>query len=103
MGRRLVLGDIHGAHKALIQVLERSKFDYENDLLIIIGDVCDGWPETRKCVLDVVNQQAENEGLWFIAVTAPEHYLQLELMRLHQAVEHYFKSKEKTDEKTGNN
>nr|DAL05336.1 MAG TPA: metallophosphatase domain protein [Caudoviricetes sp.] len=50
MGKRFVVGDIHGAHKALTQVLERSKFDYENDLLIIIGDVCDGWPETRKCV-----------------------------------------------------
>lgn len=51
--------------------------------------------------LNIVNQQAEDDGLWFIARTAPEHLLQLELRRLHQAVEYYFKSKEKTDEKVG--
>ena len=38
-------------------------------------------------VLDTVAQQAEDEGLWFIAATAPEGYLQSELRRLHAAVE----------------
>lgn len=37
--------------------------------------------------IEVVNQQAEDEGLWFIAQTAPEAYLQQELRRLHEAVE----------------
>jgi len=36
---------------------------------------------------DVVDEQAEDEGLWFIAMTAPEAYLQQELRRLHAAVE----------------
>ena len=44
MGRRIVCGDIHGAHLALLQCLERSNFDFENDTLILIGDVVDGWP-----------------------------------------------------------
>jgi serine/threonine protein phosphatase 1 len=46
--KRFVVGDIHGAHKALVQCLERSSFDPENDLLISLGDVCDGWHEVHK-------------------------------------------------------
>ncbi len=47
--RRFVIGDIHGANKALVQCLDKSGFDYEQDVLISIGDVCDGWPETNQC------------------------------------------------------
>lgn len=50
MGRILVMGDIHGGVKALAQVLERCEFDYENDTLIQLGDVTDGWPHTYECV-----------------------------------------------------
>ena len=46
---RFVLGDIHGANIALEQCLERSEFDFEKDMLISLGDVCDGWPETNQC------------------------------------------------------
>ncbi len=35
----------------------------------------------------VVDEQAEDEGLWFVARTAPEAYLQQELRRLHAAIE----------------
>lgn len=35
----------------------------------------------------LVAEQAEDQGLWFIAQTAPEAYLQQELRRLHAAVE----------------
>jgi Family of unknown function (DUF6085) len=38
-------------------------------------------------VIALVNEQAEDEGLWFMAMTAPEAYLQQELRRLHAAVE----------------
>ena len=48
--KRFVLGDIHGANQALVQVLERSSFDPKNDLLICLGDVCDGWPETKEAI-----------------------------------------------------
>lgn len=34
----------------MIQVLERSLFDYYNDRLITLGDIGDGWPETPECV-----------------------------------------------------
>ena len=38
-------------------------------------------------VRKLVDEQAEDEGLWFIAATAPEAYLQQELRRLHAAIE----------------
>lgn len=47
--RTFAIGDIHGAHKALIQCLDRSGFDKEKDRLIVLGDVCDGWPEVKQC------------------------------------------------------
>jgi serine/threonine protein phosphatase 1 len=50
MARTFVVGDIHGAYKALMQCLQRSNFDYENDHLISLGDVADGWPETKACI-----------------------------------------------------
>jgi len=46
--RTFVIGDIHGAHKALMQCFERSGFDYTSDRLISLGDACDGWPEVDK-------------------------------------------------------
>jgi serine/threonine protein phosphatase 1 len=50
MVRTFVIGDIHGAHRALLQCLERASFNYETDSLISLGDVADGWPETRQCI-----------------------------------------------------
>ena len=47
--KKFVLGDPHGGLKAIVQVLDRAKFDYETDQLIVIGDVCDGWPDTPGC------------------------------------------------------
>jgi serine/threonine protein phosphatase 1 len=45
-----VIGDIHGAYKALKQCLEKSNFSYDADHLICLGDVCDGWPDTNRCI-----------------------------------------------------
>lgn len=55
MSRVFVMGDIHGACRALRQCLERSAFDCEADHLICLGDVSDGWPETKAAV-DVLLQ-----------------------------------------------
>jgi serine/threonine protein phosphatase 1 len=52
--RTFVIGDIHGAHKALVQCLERSGFDKENDTLIQLGDVADGWSEVYECVEELL-------------------------------------------------
>ncbi len=48
--RKFVIGDIHGASRALTQCLERSEFDFDQDQLIMLGDVCDGYPETNQSI-----------------------------------------------------
>ncbi|UII28470.1 metallophosphoesterase [Fulvivirga maritima] len=52
--RRFVIGDIHGAYKALIQCLQKAHFSYEEDHLICLGDVCDGWPETNLALEELL-------------------------------------------------
>ena len=47
MPQTYVIGDIHAAHRALLQCLQRANFDYQHDKLICLGDVADGWPDTR--------------------------------------------------------
>ena len=48
--KTFVLGDVHGAYRALLQCFERSGFDRIKDRLIVIGDVCDGYPDVRQCI-----------------------------------------------------
>lgn len=52
--RVLCVGDIHGSYLALKQVLERSNFDYKNDLLITIGDIVDGWGDSYEVVEELL-------------------------------------------------
>jgi len=40
-----------------MQVLEKSGFDYENDKLICLGDVTDGWPQTRECIDELMKMK----------------------------------------------
>lgn len=54
MNRTFVIGDIHGAARALQQCLERSGFDRQHDHLICLGDVCDGWPETNEAISELL-------------------------------------------------
>lgn len=37
-------------------------------------------------VKKILDEQANDEGLWFIPATCPEAYLQQELKRLHETV-----------------
>ena len=67
--RTFVIGDIHGAYKALAQCLQRSGFDDGKDRLIVLGDVCDGYPEVRRCIDELLNIQRcdyviGNHDLW---------------------------------------
>ena len=48
--RTFVLGDLHGNAKGLQQLLDAVEFDYDNDTLIQLGDIADGWSETSECV-----------------------------------------------------
>ena len=48
--RTFVMGDIHGAYKALEQCLARAPFDPAVDRLIVLGDVCDVFPQVKACI-----------------------------------------------------
>lgn len=52
--RTFIMADIHGAHKALVQCLERSGFNKETDQLIQLGDIVDGWSEVYECVEELL-------------------------------------------------
>lgn len=53
--KTFVMGDIHGAYRALLQCLDRSGFDKEYDTLIHVGDVSDGWSQTPQCVDELLS------------------------------------------------
>ncbi len=48
--RTFVIGDIHGAYKALLECLKLSKFNKNNDRLICLGDVCDRGSHVKECI-----------------------------------------------------
>lgn len=50
MNRTFVIGDIHGASRALQQCLDKASFRYDTDHLICLGDVADGWPDTKAAI-----------------------------------------------------
>lgn len=56
MSRVFVMGDPHGALKAIKQVLWSSKFDFDNDKLIVLGDVSDGWPDVAESFEFLINE-----------------------------------------------
>lgn len=69
--RRFTVGDVHGNHKALKQVLEKSGFDKENDQLITLGDIVDGWHEVYECVEELLTIKNRidihgNHDNWFL-------------------------------------
>lgn len=54
MNRTLVIGDIHGNYKGLLQCLKRSNFDYKNDVLISLGDVVDGHSQSYEVIEELL-------------------------------------------------
>lgn len=49
MSRTLVIGDIHGALKALKEILEKAKVKPE-DQIIFLGDYVDGWSDSAHTI-----------------------------------------------------
>lgn len=47
--RRFVIGDIHGKYKKLKRVLQKSNFDFDNDMLISLGDIVDRGKNVKEC------------------------------------------------------
>lgn len=64
MSRTLVIGDIHGGLKAVIQVLQKAAIKAD-DTLIFLGDYVDGWSESPG-VLDFLIALSEQQKCIFI-------------------------------------
>ena len=62
--RILVIGDIHGGLRALIQVLDRANVN-KNDTLIFLGDYVDGWSESPQ-LIDFLIDLAKSQKCIFI-------------------------------------
>ncbi len=62
--RTLVVGDIHGGYRALVQVLERTKL-HVSDHLIFLGDYVDGWSQSQQ-VIDYLIQLNKTYSCIFI-------------------------------------
>ncbi|RYG04449.1 MAG: serine/threonine protein phosphatase [Chitinophagaceae bacterium] len=49
MSRKIVVGDIHGALRGLIQLMDRIKPVYDDEF-VFLGDYVDGWPDAAQVV-----------------------------------------------------
>lgn len=59
MSRTVVIGDIHGGLKALVQLLERIALTPE-DKLIFLGDYVDGWSDSANVVSYLIELGKQN-------------------------------------------
>ena len=69
--KTFAIGDIHGRYGALKEVLVKSKFNYDEDTLIILGDVVDGDDRVRQCVDELLKIKNRifvlgNHDKWFL-------------------------------------
>ena len=48
--RELVMGDSHGAYKAVREALKLAEYDKKKDLLIVLGDTQDGWSQAPELI-----------------------------------------------------
>jgi serine/threonine protein phosphatase 1 len=64
MNRKLVIGDIHGGYKALIEILDNATVT-NKDELIFLGDYVDGWSQSPE-VLDLLIALGKKQKCIFI-------------------------------------
>ncbi|MBF7685931.1 metallophosphoesterase [Acinetobacter sp. B10A] len=60
-GKVFAVGDLHGCYNLLITRLNTIGFDFENDLLVSVGDLVDRGPQNLECISLL-------EQPWFTAV-----------------------------------
>ena len=82
--RKFVIGDIHSSYKALLQVFEKSNFDFNNDKVIFLGDINDSWSEAKECmdfIMSIPNKVVimGNHDEWALYYyTGTKHYLNVD-------------------------
>ena len=55
--RVLAVGDIHGMYEKLITLMDKIRFDPEEDLLVFLGDYIDRGPDSVQCLQYVYDLQ----------------------------------------------
>jgi serine/threonine protein phosphatase 1 len=63
MNRTLVIGDIHGGLKALVQLLGRAEVT-PDDELIFLGDYVDGWSDSANVVSYLIDLAKQNSCIF---------------------------------------
>ena len=58
--RVIAIGDIHGMYEKLTALMEKIRFDPEEDLLVFLGDYIDRGPDSVKCLQYVYDLQHRN-------------------------------------------
>ncbi len=64
MNRKLVIGDIHGGYKGLLEILEKASIT-KADKLIFLGDYVDGWSQSPE-VIDLLIELSKKQDCIFI-------------------------------------
>jgi serine/threonine protein phosphatase 1 len=64
MSRKLVIGDIHGGYKALVEILEKAAVT-SKDNLIFLGDYVDGWSQSPE-LIDLLIELGKEQKCIFI-------------------------------------
>lgn len=75
----------HIWHRTIVP--ESTDWTRDADIPALSDDVGKSQQNEWLALRDLVNEQADDAGLWFGAKAASEAYLQQELRRLHAAVE----------------
>ena len=78
--RELVIGDVHGAWRALDQALGRANYDPTADRLIFVGDYVDGWGQSLEVLRFIAALEDSilllgNHDEWFLnwLLSQPAH------------------------------
>lgn len=62
MPRTYVIGDIHGCHASLLELLHEIHPDLSRDTIIFLGDYIDRGPDSKKVVSEVIRLMEEAPG-----------------------------------------
>lgn len=63
MAKTYVIGDVHGAFRALRQVIERVA-PKRDDLLIFLGDYVDGWSQSREVIEYLISLERSHDCIF---------------------------------------
>lgn len=78
-GNLYAVGDIHGCYNLLMNRLNEIGFDFENDLLVAVGDLVDRGIQNQECV-DLIDQpwftsvKGNHEDLTIMGLINPSYY-----------------------------